>query len=341
MSEQKHTDLGVTGMTCAACSTRVEKVLNKMEGVNAQVNLPMERASIDYDPSVASMEDIEARIEKLGYGVEKDTVDLDISGMTCAACSNRIEKVLNKTDGVENATVNLANETGTIEYLPGALSVDDMIERIRKLGYDAAPRASEEEKQSNKEKEIQKQKYKLIASALLSAPLLLTMFTHLFGVELPGIFMNFWFQLALATPVQFVIGWTFYRGAYNNLRNKSANMDVLVALGTSAAYFYSVAEGIRSFGNPGMEPHLYFETSAVLITLILLGKYFETIAKGRTTQAISGLLELQAKEASVLRDGETIQVPVDQVQVEDIVLVRPGGKDSCRRCRHRRGDFCR
>ncbi|SDJ78926.1 heavy metal translocating P-type ATPase [Salimicrobium halophilum] len=326
MSEQKHTDLGVTGMTCAACSTRVEKVLNKMEGVNAQVNLPMERASIDYDPSVASMEDIEARIEKLGYGVEKDTVDLDISGMTCAACSNRIEKVLNKTDGVENATVNLANETGTIEYRPGALSVDDMIARIRKLGYDAAPRASEEEKQSNKEKEIQKQKYKLIASAILSAPLLLTMFTHLFGMELPGIFMNFWFQLALATPVQFVIGWTFYRGAYNNLRNKSANMDVLVALGTSAAYFYSVAEGIRSFGNPGMEPHLYFETSAVLITLILLGKYFETIAKGRTTQAISGLLELQAKEAAVLRNGETVQVPVDQVQVEDIVLVRPGEK---------------
>ncbi|SIS58348.1 heavy metal translocating P-type ATPase [Salimicrobium flavidum] len=326
MSEQKHTDLGVTGMTCAACSTRVEKVLNKMDGVEAQVNLPMERASIDYDPSQVKMEDIESRIEKLGYGVEKDTVDLDISGMTCAACSNRIEKVLNKTEGVENATVNLANETGTIEYRTGALSVEDMIARIRKLGYDAAPRASEEEKQSNKEKQITKQKYKLIASAILSAPLLLTMFTHLFGVELPGIFMNFWFQMALATPVQFVIGWTFYRGAYNNLRNKSANMDVLVALGTSAAYFYSVVEGLRALGNPGMEPHLYFETSAVLITLILLGKYFETIAKGRTTQAISGLLELQAKEATVLRNGETVQVPVDQVQVEDIVLVRPGEK---------------
>lgn len=326
MSEEKHVNLGVTGMTCAACSTRIEKSLNKMEGVNAQVNLPMEKASIDYDASSVNMDDIEARIEKLGYGVEKDTVELDISGMTCAACSNRIEKVLNKADGVENATVNLANETGTIEYRPGALSVDDMIAKIKKLGYDAALRASEEEKQSNKEKEITKQKQKLIVSGLLSAPLLLTMFAHLFGMQLPALLMNPWFQMALATPVQFVIGWTFYRGAYNNLRNKSANMDVLVALGTSAAYFYSVVEGIRTIGNPGYDPHLYFETSAVLITLILLGKYFEAIAKGRTTQAISGLLELQAKEASVVRDGETVQVPVDQVQVDDIVLVRPGEK---------------
>ncbi len=326
MSEEKHMNVGVTGMTCAACSTRIEKVLNKMDGVDAKVNLAMEKASIDYDKDQVSAEDISARIEKLGYGVQTEKIELDVYGMTCAACSSRIEKVLNKMDGVQEANVNLANETALIEYTPGLVNLEDIIARIQKLGYDAEERADREEKSSQKEEELKKKRIKLYISALLSLPLLYTMFDHLFGLPVPGLLMNPWFQFILATPVQFIMGWQFYEGAYKNLKNKTANMDVLVALGTSAAYFYSLAEGIQTIGNPGKEPHLYFETSAILITLILLGKYFESIDKGRTTQAISSLLNLQAKEASVLRDGEEQKVSVDQVVVGDKVLVRPGEK---------------
>ncbi len=326
MSEQKKINVGITGMTCAACSTRIEKVLNKTEGIEAQVNLAMENATIQYDPSQIDPDMIEERINKLGYGVEKETVELDITGMTCAACSTRIEKVLNKMDGVEQASVNLANETGQVEYRSGLLEIEDIIARIQKLGYDAELSGDRESKQSHKEQQIKQQRIKLLISAVLSLPLLMTMADHLFGLPLPHAFMNPWLQLALATPVQFVIGWQFYKGAYKNLSNKTANMDVLVALGTSAAYFYSVAELIRFLINPNVVPNLYFETSAVLITLILLGKYFETVAKGRTTQAISGLLNLQAKEATVLKNGKEISLPVDQVQVDDLVLVKPGEK---------------
>src|SRR5699024_4701291 len=232
-----------------------------------------------------------------GYGVQTEQMELDVFGMTCAACSTRIEKVLNKQQGIERASVNLANETATLEYNPGLIEADDIIDKIKALGYDAKQRVDAEEK------ELKQMKTKVIISAFLSIPLLITMLDHLFGVRLPDIFMNPWFQFALATPVQFVIGWQFYVGAYNNLRTKSANMDVLVALGTSAAYFYSLYEAFRTIGNPGYEPHLYFETSAILITLILFGKYLEMNAKGKTTEAISKLLDLQAKQARVRRDG--------------------------------------
>ena len=266
MSEAKHETIGVTGMTCAACSSRVEKVLNKMDGVEAQVNLTTEKASIDYDPEKTSFDDITSKIEHIGYGVLTEKVDLDVFGMTCAACSNRIEKVLNKQEGVSEASVNLTTESAAIEYNPGLVDIQNLIERIQKLGYDAKPKAEAEEKKSYKEEELKKQKTKLIVSIILSAPLLVTMLVHLFNMTIPAIFMNPWFQFALATPVQFVIGWQFYVGAYKNLRNGGANMDVLVALGTSAAYFYSLYESFKTIGNPGYEPHLYFETSAILIT---------------------------------------------------------------------------
>lgn len=325
-SEEKQVNVGITGMTCAACSTRIEKVLNKMDGVDARVNLAMEKAQIEYNSDEVSTSDITAKIEKLGYGVQTDKVELDIYGMTCAACSSRIEKVLNKMDGIQSATVNLANETGVVEYQSGVQSIDAIIAKIQKLGYDAEPRVDADEKSSQKEHELRKKKMKLIISALLSLPLLYTMFEHLFGLPVPSLIMNPWVQFALATPVQFIIGWQFYEGAYKNLKNKTANMDVLVALGTSAAYFYSLAEAIQATLGGADTPHLYFETSAVLITLILLGKYFEAIAKGRTTQAISSLLDLQAKEATVIRNGEEVKLPIEQVIVGDYILVRPGEK---------------
>ncbi|HLS10087.1 heavy metal translocating P-type ATPase, partial [Lentibacillus sp.] len=326
MSESEHATLGVTGMTCAACSNRIEKVLNKMDGVEAKVNLTTEKASVDYDSSSVSIDDISAKIEKLGYGVQTEKAEFDVFGMTCAACSNRIEKVLNKQSGVKLANVNLATESAAVEYNPGLMEESDIIGRIQKLGYDAKVKADQEDKQSQKEQQIQRMKMKLMISALLSAPLLMTMLVHLFGMNVPDILMNPWFQFALATPVQFIIGWQFYVGAYKNLRNGGANMDVLVALGTSAAYFYSLYEAIKTIGNPGYMPHLYFETSAILITLILFGKYLETNAKSKTTVALSKLLDLQAKQARVIRNDEELMIPVEDVTVGDRLMVKPGEK---------------
>jgi len=324
--ETKHLTVGVTGMTCAACSTRVEKVLNKMDGVEAQVNLTTEKASINYDPEVTTVDDITSKIEKIGYGVQTDRAEFDVFGMTCAACSSRIEKVLNKQEGIELATVNLANETATIEYNPGLIGESGVIDVIKRLGYDAKERANKEEKQSQKDKQIKHMQIKLMISVILSAPLLVTMLDHLLGISVPNILMNPWFQFALATPVQFIIGWQFYVGAYKNLRTGSANMDVLVALGTSAAYFYSLYEAIKTIGDPTYMPHLYFETSAILITIILFGKYLETNAKSKTTHAISKLLNLQAKEARVMRDGKEIMIPIEEVVLGDCLIVKPGEK---------------
>lgn len=322
----KDVTLPIEGMTCAACSTRIEKVLNKMDGVDAKVNLTTEKASVQYDSDKVSVEDISERIDKLGYKVKPEHIELDVMGMTCAACSSRIEKVLNKQPEIKNATVNLTTEEATIDYYPGNMDAQMIIERIRKLGYDAKLKSSDENKASAKADELRKKKIKLIISALLSLPLLLTMLTHLFGIHLPHIFMNPWFQLAFAFPVQFIIGWQFYDGAYKNLRSGGANMDVLVALGTSAAFFYSVYEGLKTINNPDYMPHLYFETSAVLITLILFGKYLEARAKSQTTHALSSLLNLQAKEARVIRDNKEIMIPVEDVIVGDTLIIKPGEK---------------
>ncbi|WHY75693.1 heavy metal translocating P-type ATPase [Neobacillus sp. WH10] len=258
----------------------------------------------------------------------KEQLKLDITGMTCAACSTRIEKVLNKMDGVE-ANVNLAMESAAISYDNELVSSSDILTKIETLGYGAKEKIKRETKQQLKEQEINQKMQKFFLSVFLSLPLLYSMIAHLpvdIGLPMPQILMNPWFQLLLATPVQFYIGGQFYLGAYKALKNKSANMDVLVVLGTSSAYFYSIAEGIKTIGNPFYMPHLYFETSAVLITLILLGKLFETTAKGRTTIAISKLLNLQAKEATVLREGKELHIPIEDVKVADRILVKPGEK---------------
>ena len=323
MAKQEVT-LPIEGMTCAACSNRIEKVLNKMDGVEAQVNLTTERATVHYDEDKLSLSDISERIDKLGYQVRPAHAEFDITGMTCAACSNRIEKVLNKQPAIQNATVNLSTEVATVDYYPGNMDESDIIARIKKLGYDATLKS--EEQSSRKENELRRKKYKLILAAVLSLPLLLTMLTHLFGIHLPHIFMNPWFQFAFAFPVQFIIGWQFYTGAYKSLRSGSANMDVLVALGTSAAFFYSLYESIKWMRGLTNDPHLYFETSAVLITLILFGKYLEARAKSQTTNALSSLLNLQAKDARVMRGGKEQLVSIDALQVGDHIIVKPGEK---------------
>ncbi|MFD2613411.1 heavy metal translocating P-type ATPase [Paenibacillus gansuensis] len=270
--------------------------------------------------------------ETMGYGTVKESADLDITGMTCAACAARIEKGLNKMPGVSRATVNLALETAHVEFNGGETGVEEMISKVDRLGYGAKLKAEDRsQKAEHKRKEITAQKRKLLVSALLSLPLLWAMVGHFSftsWIYLPRLLMNPWFQLALATPVQFVIGRQFYIGAYKALRNQSANMDVLVALGTSAAYFYSVFLTLRwSFDGGGHHmPSLYFETSAILITLILLGKLFEMLAKGRTSEAIKKLMSLRAKTALVIRDGQELQLPIEQVVKGDLIAVKPGEK---------------
>ncbi|MFC7365437.1 MULTISPECIES: heavy metal translocating P-type ATPase [Bhargavaea] len=325
----KEASIQITGMTCASCATRIEKGLNKMEGVEqASVNLALEKSSIMYNPSKLSEVDFQEKIEALGYGVVKQKAEFEITGMTCAACATRIEKGLSKTDGVTAANVNLALEKATIEYNPSEVSVRDLIGKVEKLGYGAHQKQDGQEPADYREQHIKDQQGKFFASLILSLPLLWTMFAHFSFTSfmyVPEILMNPWVQMALATPVQFIIGKQFYEGAYKALRNGSANMDVLVAMGTSAAYFYSVYQAIATAGT-GHAPHLYFETSAVLITLIVLGKLFEAKAKGRSSEAIKKLMGLQAKTATVLRDGTEKEIPLDEVLAGDTILVKPGEK---------------
>ncbi|MHA7966447.1 heavy metal translocating P-type ATPase [Paenibacillus sp. CAU 1782] len=276
---------------------------------------------------------IPAKEQRNGTGQQSDVqVTLDITGMTCAACANRIEKGLGRMAGVTSASVNYAMETANVVFAPDAVSTADLQNKVKQLGYEAALKQEEENKEQRKKEEAARQKRKFWLAAVLSLPLLWSMVGHFSFTSwmfVPDLFMNPWFQLAVAAPVQFYVGAPFYAGAYKSLRSRGANMDVLIALGTSAAYFYSVyltLDWFRGGGSSHHAPSLYFETSAVLITLVVLGKWFESKAKGRTSDAIRSLMGLQAKMAHVLRDGKELRIPIEEVLVGDQVLVKPGEK---------------
>ncbi|MCW2278576.1 heavy metal translocating P-type ATPase [Heliophilum fasciatum] len=320
----------IKGMTCAACATRIERTLKKMDGVqNAVVNLAVEKASLEYDPKKINVDAIQKKVTAIGFEIVADKVDLKISGMTCAACAARIEKKLNTLPGVAKATVNLATEKATVSYFPASLRINDMKQAIEKLGFQAektGDTVNADKERAAREGEIRRQKTLLTFSALLSLPLVFVMVAELLQWNwVPAILFNKYFQLALATPIQFVAGAQFYKDAYYALKNKSANMSVLVALGTSAAYFYSLA--MTLWGHPhGGEMHVYFETSGIIITLIILGKLLEAIAKGKTSEAIKKLMGLQAKTARVIRDGHEQEIPIEEVVRGDLIMVRPGEK---------------
>ena len=301
----------------------MEKALNKQDGViKAVVNLLSNRATVEFDPEIIQTTSLISAIEKAGYEVPIVSKTLLIEGMTCAACSTRVDKVLNKIEGVVKANVNLSTNKAIVEFPSGLLTDEDLIRVVEKAGYKAeveVERDLDREKQL-REKEIKSLKTSFIISAILSIPLFSAMLFHMAGIDngLSNLLNNGWFQFLLATPVQFIIGYRFYKGAYNSLRGGGANMDVLIAMGTSAAYFYSIYNlliGVHEF---------YFESAAVIITLILLGKLFEAIAKGKTSEAIKTLMGLQPKTAKVIRDGEEIDLPLEKLQIGDIIVVRPG-----------------
>lgn len=324
--EQKET-LQISGMTCAACATRIEKGLTKLAGVKeASVNLAIEKATIVYDEGQLALKQIEEKVEDLGYKVIKEEprkVELAIQGMTCAACATRIEKGLSKMSGVSSANVNLAMERGTIQFSPDTVSVADLIKKVQDIGYQARSLHDGQTESSNhREDEIKKQWNRFVISAILSFPLLWAMLAHFMDTSIvPSFLLNPWVQFALAAPVQFWIGWQFYQGSYKSLKNGSANMDVLIALGTSAAFVFSIVQTLRGF-----ETDLYFEVSANLITLIVLGKFLEAKAKGKASEAIKALMGLQAKTALVIRNGIEQEISIEEVIIGDHILVRPGEK---------------
>lgn len=259
-------------------------------------------------------------VTNTGYTASMDRVRLDIEGMTCSACAARVEKALKKVEGIGEVNVNIATNKATIEYLSSETNIKEMQLAVENAGYKAQKEQNVDvDKQKEaREKEIKNLKTLFIISTILSLPLLSAMFVDMAGMD--TILSNGWFQFILATPVQFIVGWRFYKGAYHSLKGGGANMDVLVAMGTSAAYFYSIYMLLV-----GMN-HFYFESSAVIITLIILGKLMEAIAKGKTSEAMKKLMGLQAKTAKVIRNGEEKDIPVEEVEVGETIIVRPGEK---------------
>ena len=328
----------VIGMTCANCVASVERNAKKVNTVTAAaVNFASERLTINYDPAVSKpqdvLTDVIARVQRAGYRVPTETVELALLGMTCANCANTIQRRLNKVEGVLTAEVNYANERATVEFVPGVTTYSELVAAVRQAGYDVVEAADagkmQDAETAARAAEVRHQWTRLIVGVVFALPLFVLSMArdfNLVGMWSHAAWVN-WLFLALATPVQFYVGWDYYVGAYKSLRNGSANMDVLVAMGSSVAYLYSIAVvvaplvGIHTLGH-----HVYFETSAIIITLIVLGKLLEVRAKGQTSAAIKKLIGLQAKTARVVRNGEERDIPIAEVITNEIVLVRPGEK---------------
>jgi len=320
--------LPVTGMTCANCALTIQRSLKKVTGVKkANVNFATEQASVSFDLEQVQIKDLTDKIHDAGYGVVTTTVEIPLTGMTCANCAMTIERTLSKkVPGVLKASVNFATERARVEYIPTLTTVDDMIAAIERAGYGAIRPdeliEGEDTELAARKAEIQNQTRKFLTGLIFTVPLFFLSMGRdfgLIGIWAHAVWVN-WLFFALATPVQFYTGWDYYTGGWKSLKNGSANMDVLVAMGSSVAYFYSLAVLLYSpFGE-----HVYFETSAVIITLIKLGKMLEARTKGRTGGAIRKLIALRPKTATILEDAEETEIPLSQIKVDDVLIVHPG-----------------
>jgi Cu+-exporting ATPase len=310
----------LTGMTCTNCAATIEKGLAETPGVErANVSFASEKASIEYDPSRVDLAQIKNTISQLGYGVATIKSIFPVGGMTCAACVARVEKALSSVPGVVSVNVNLASEKATVEYTEET-SIADLKQAVKDAGYELGSEAETlEDVTAASRRELRGIRNRFIVSAILAAVVMALMWTPSFA----GKPYLLW---ALATPVQFWAGWRFYRGAWGALRHKTADMNTLVAVGTSAAYFYSVVAVLFPglFTAAGVEAGLYFDTSAMIVTLILLGRFLEARARGQTSEAIKKLIGMNPKTALVIRDGEEREISIEDVKVGDLILVRPG-----------------
>ncbi|HET8626836.1 MAG TPA: heavy metal translocating P-type ATPase [Thermomicrobiales bacterium] len=329
----REVSLLIEGMTCASCVRRVERSLGKVAGVaSASVNLASERATVTYDPGQASLDALMAAVEKAGYGVREEEISLPVRGMTCASCVRRVERALAKVPGVEAVAVNLATERATVKYLPGAAGVADFKAAVEKAGYELGQDEAAAEGESATERlveerrrEIATLRWKFTVSLAAGAAIMAAMFLPL-PVPRPWLYAA---MFLVATPIQFWAGGQFYRGAWAAARHGTTNMNTLVAVGTSAAYLYSAfvtffPHVVVSAG--GLQPEVYYDTSTVIIALILLGRFLEARAKGQTGAAIARLLGLAPKTARVLRDGQELDIPLERVVAGDLLRVRPGDK---------------
>src|SRR5713226_3565021 len=359
---ESRTTLALEGMTCASCAMRIEKGLKKVPGVKeASVNLASEQASVTYDPTQTTVEQMVQKVDAVGYKatplvmprakpglIEPESEShlvLDLEGMTCASCARRIEKGLKKVPGVKEASVNLATERADVTYDPMQTTGEQLVLRVEAVGYKATPQASsrqesmavgtpspladtriapagslflEDEQSKRKRTEIVRKRNLLILGIVLTLPVvILSMF---FMNRFPG---ENYLLLVLTTPVWAVVGWEFHRGAIRTLRHASANMDTLISIGSTAAYVMSV---VATFFPHVVGGITFYDTTALIVTLIFLGKYLEARAKGQTNEAIKKLIGLQARAAHVLKAGREVEVPIEQVQVSDVLVVRPGEK---------------
>jgi Cu+-exporting ATPase len=331
--------LAVQGMTCASCVARIERGLKKLRGVaDAAVNLATERATVQYDPAQVSVDEMVQKVSDLGYSAtaqqtqaapiyDDAEISLDVSGMTCASCVARVERALKKVPGVKEAAVNLATERATVHYDPMHAGIGEIVAAIYKAGYGASPRAEDglaqgaderdDRERAARRAEFNRQRNMLLLSAALSIPV------AIIGMFLMGVLPNApYIVMALSLPVWAVVGWQFHRVALKNLLHLSADMNTLVSLGTSGAVAYS----IYSLITRGEMAETYFEVVAVIITLVVLGRFFEARARGRTSEAIRELVKLQPRTATVLRNGIEEQIPADSVLPGDVLVVRPGEK---------------
>ncbi len=319
-SKAKKAHIPITGMTCATCAATIQKGLGHMPGVKqAEVNLASEKASVEYDPGRVDLAKIKKEISRLGYGAATKKSIFPVSGMTCASCVNRVEQALSEVPGVITVNVNLASEKATVEYIEGT-EFAELRRAVRETGYELGPEAATlEDVTTAAQRDIKKVRDRFIVAAVLAAAVMALGW-------MPAFTGKPYLLWALATPVQFWSGWRFYRGTWGALRHRTADMNTLIAVGSSSAYFYSAVAVVfpRLFVIGGLGTHLYFDTSSMIITLILLGRFLEARAKGQTSAAIKELVGLQPKTALVIRDGQEIEIPIEDVQIGDPILVRPG-----------------
>jgi len=338
----KEQSFKVTGMTCSACSAAVQRTVSKMEGVSqAEVNLATETLRVSFDESTVGFSKLQAAVERAGYGlVEPQALkraELGVDGMTCASCSSAVERALKKLDGVSEASVNLATNRAAFSYDPTKVKLTQVREAIAKAGYtpmDLATEDTRDAEQEKREKALRLMRFRLITAIIFSAPILYIAMAHMFpklGVPLP-MFMNphtfplvfALVQLLLTIPVM-IAGGRFFRVGFKTLIKGSPNMDTLVAIGTGSAFLYGVYATVLIFlGDFGFAQHLYFESAAVVITLVMLGKYLEAVSKSKTSEAIKKLMNLRPQTAVIVKDGIEMTVALDEVSVGDVVLVRPG-----------------
>jgi Cu+-exporting ATPase len=334
-------DLPISGMSCASCAARIEKGLSAVQGVSkATVNFAAEKATVVFHPDQTALSQLIDKVKDLGYGANSEKVILPVQGMTCASCVNKVEKALKSQKGVIQASVNFATERATVEYIPEEVSIRDLKKAVQDAGYqvlevkvgESTLREEDivEKERLAREAELSRLRWKFVSGAILLVPILILMYGASLLEKWLGLSrgMNFFIQFLLATPVQFWAGWQFYAGFWKAARHKTSDMNTLIAIGTSAAYLYSLIVTFvpHLIMVRGLMIDVYFDTSAAIIVLILLGRFLEARAKGKTSEAIKKLIGLSPKTARVIRNGHEVDVPIEEVIPGDLVVVRPGEK---------------